>query len=42
MPDLRRDPIVGRWVIISTDRNGRPHDFVPLLPARPVSSVLCP
>lgn len=42
MPDLRRDPIVGRWVIISTDRSGRPHDFVPLLPAKPLSSVLCP
>ena len=27
MPDLRRDPIVGRWVIISTERSGRPHDF---------------
>ena len=21
MPELRKDPIVGRWVIISTDRN---------------------
>ena len=29
MPDLRRDPIVGRWVIISTERSGRPHDFIP-------------
>ncbi len=42
MSDLRRDPIVDRWVIISTDRSGRPHDFVPLLPAKPVSSILCP
>jgi UDPglucose--hexose-1-phosphate uridylyltransferase len=42
MPDLRRDPIVGRWVIISTDRNGRPHDFVPLQPAKQVSATLCP
>ena len=28
MPELRRDPIVGRWVIISTERAGRPRDFV--------------
>src|SRR5215213_4337429 len=28
MPDLRKDPIVGRWVIIATDRAKRPHDFV--------------
>jgi UDPglucose--hexose-1-phosphate uridylyltransferase len=42
MPDLRRDPVVGRWVIISTERNGRPHDFVPLQPARPISTALCP
>ena len=27
MPDLRKDPIVGRWVIISTDRAKRPTDF---------------
>ncbi len=28
MPELRKDPIVGRWVIISTDRAKRPADFV--------------
>ena len=28
MPELRKDPIVGRWVIISTDRAKRPTDFV--------------
>lgn len=28
MPDLRKDPITGRWVIISTDRGKRPSDFV--------------
>ena len=28
MPELRKDPIVGRWVIISTDRSKRPTDFV--------------
>ena len=27
MPDLRKDQIVGRWVIIATDRAKRPHDF---------------
>ena len=27
MPDLRKDPIVGRWVIIATSRASRPHDF---------------
>ncbi len=27
MPDLRKDPITGRWVIISTDRQKRPNDF---------------
>jgi UDPglucose--hexose-1-phosphate uridylyltransferase len=27
MPELRRDPVVGRWVIISTERARRPTDF---------------
>ncbi|MBI3328844.1 MAG: galactose-1-phosphate uridylyltransferase [Nitrospinae bacterium] len=27
MPELRRDPVVGRWVIISTERSQRPSDF---------------
>ena len=27
MPDLRKDPIVGRWVIIAESRAKRPHDF---------------
>ena len=27
MPELRKDPITGRWVIISTDRSKRPGDF---------------
>jgi UDPglucose--hexose-1-phosphate uridylyltransferase len=27
MPELRRDPLTGRWVIISTDRRKRPNDF---------------
>ena len=32
MPELRSDPISGRWVIIATERAARPHDF----PAPPV------
>lgn len=38
MPELRRDPIIGRWVIIATERAKRPTDFFfekeegPLLP----------
>jgi len=28
VPELRKDPIVGRWVIISNDRAKRPTDFV--------------
>jgi UDPglucose--hexose-1-phosphate uridylyltransferase len=27
LPDLRKDPITGRWVIIATDRARRPADF---------------
>ncbi len=27
MPELRKDPIIGRWVIISTGRASRPQDF---------------
>jgi UDPglucose--hexose-1-phosphate uridylyltransferase len=27
MPELRRDPIIGRWVIIATERGKRPSDF---------------
>jgi len=27
MPELRKDPIIGRWVIVATERAARPHDF---------------
>jgi UDPglucose--hexose-1-phosphate uridylyltransferase len=27
LPELRKDPITGRWVIIATDRAKRPTDF---------------
>jgi UDPglucose--hexose-1-phosphate uridylyltransferase len=29
MAELRRDPIIGRWVIVSTERGKRPADFPP-------------
>jgi len=40
MPELRKDPIIGRWVIISTERGKRPTDF----PARTdrVDGRMCP
>ena len=41
MPELRKDPITGRWVIIATDRAKRPSDFI----RQPVPlrhSVICP
>jgi UDPglucose--hexose-1-phosphate uridylyltransferase len=44
MPELRRDPVVGRWVIISTERSRRPSDFASA-PVRPQSGgpcVFCP
>ncbi|RMG59936.1 MAG: galactose-1-phosphate uridylyltransferase [Deltaproteobacteria bacterium] len=34
MPELRKDPITGRWVIISTERAKRPHDFASERPPR--------
>ena len=27
MPELRKDPVIGRWVIIATERAKRPSDF---------------
>ena len=43
MPELRKDPVVGRWVIISTERARRPTDFA-RDPVRPKGSncVFCP
>jgi UDPglucose--hexose-1-phosphate uridylyltransferase len=29
MPELRRDPVIGRWVIIATSRGKRPSSFEP-------------
>ncbi len=28
MPELRKDPVIGRWVIIATERGRRPADFI--------------
>ncbi len=28
MPELRKDPVIGRWVIIATERAKRPHDYI--------------
>ncbi|HTK28384.1 MAG TPA: galactose-1-phosphate uridylyltransferase [Vicinamibacterales bacterium] len=41
MPDLRRDPVSGRWVIISTDRAKRPHDFQ-VTHVHPIGREHCP
>ncbi|MFQ5883020.1 MAG: galactose-1-phosphate uridylyltransferase [Candidatus Methylomirabilales bacterium] len=40
MPELRKDPVTSRWVIISTERGKRPSDFSSE-PSRPRAS-LCP
>ena len=42
MPELRKDPVVGRWVIIATERARRPSDFV-TQPVRPLGAdcVFC-
>ncbi len=40
MPELRKDPVVGRWVIISTDRSRRPMNFAPVRVER--TSNFCP
>ncbi len=40
MPELRKDPIVGRWVIISTERGKRPTDFPSITKAK--ESKICP
>ncbi len=43
MPELRRDPVVGRWVIISTERGKRPSDFgAPVASKRSGFCPFCP
>lgn len=41
MPELRKDPITGRWVIISTDRARRPSDFTRVT-VEPSGARFCP
>jgi len=43
MTELRKDPVVGRWVIISTERAKRPQEFTPEpSPRREGVCPLCP
>jgi UDPglucose--hexose-1-phosphate uridylyltransferase len=41
MPELRKDPITGRWIIISTERRKRPGDFR-LEPVSQSRGAFCP
>ena len=41
MSELRKDPVTGRWVIISTERRKRPGDFR-LDPVHPAPDAACP
>ena len=40
MPELRKDPVVARWVIIATERGARPSDFA--VPSLPPKRGFCP
>ena len=40
MSELRKDPVVGRWVVIATERKSRPSDFVTTV--EPVKETFCP
>jgi UDPglucose--hexose-1-phosphate uridylyltransferase len=40
MPELRKDPIIGRWVIISTERGRRPSSFSSV--SRRTQAAMCP
>jgi len=40
MPELRKDPVNGRWVIIATERAARPSDFKAAPPT--ISNGFCP
>ena len=40
MPELRKDPVIGRWVIISTERGRRPSSFQSVASA--TDAVMCP
>jgi UDPglucose--hexose-1-phosphate uridylyltransferase len=40
MPELRRDPLSGRWVVIATERAKRPQEYAQ--PQPPLVAALCP
>ena len=40
MPDLRKDPIVGRWVIVAKNRAKRPHDLIDVVGDRAAEQLL--
>jgi len=42
MPELRKDPIIGRWVIIATERGKRPSEFHPPEAKTTINSGQCP
>ncbi len=44
MPELRKDPVTGRWVIIATERANRPQAFPAPVPMRdePKTCPFCP
>jgi len=42
MPQLRRHPITGDWVVIAPERAKRPDDFIRADTAKPQSKVACP
>jgi len=42
MPQLRRDPIIGRWVIISTERGKRPVEWQTTKVERKIDPKYCP
>jgi UDPglucose--hexose-1-phosphate uridylyltransferase len=44
LPELRKDPITGRWVIISTERGKRPNDFLreSVIAKNPKNCPFCP
>jgi UDPglucose--hexose-1-phosphate uridylyltransferase len=41
LPELRKEPITGRWVVIATDRAKRPSDFIRQT-VPPASPSVCP
>ncbi len=41
MPEIRKDPIIGRWVIISTERRKRPSGFIQQ-PSKSIKNSFCP